>query len=118
MLCRNMGFDNINLDVKNVNVVTSGANPYAGVITSYVEGVVTIKNVNVYSSSVYGIDSIGAIAGFIAAYGTVTVENVLVDGVKLANADVTAIELSDKAFGFLKKNIKRRNTIAIYIKLL
>ncbi len=77
-----------NLDVKNVNVVTSGANPYAGVITSYVEGVVTIKNVNVYSSSVYGIDSIGAIAGFIAAYGTVTVENVLVDGVKLANADV------------------------------
>ena len=77
-----------NLDVKNVNVVTSGANPYAGVITSYVEGVVTIKNVNVYSSSVYGIDSIGAIAGFIAAYGTVIVENVLVDGVKLANADV------------------------------
>ena len=77
-----------NLDVKNVNVVTSGANPYAGVITSYVEGVVTIKNVNVYNSSVYGIDSIGAIAGFIAAYGTVTVENVLVDGVKLANADV------------------------------
>ena len=77
-----------NLDVKNVNVVTSGANPYAGVITSYVEGVVTIKNVNVYSSSVYGIDSIGAIAGFIAANGTVTVENVLVDGVKLANADV------------------------------
>ena len=77
-----------NLDVKNVNVVTSGANPYAGVITSYVEGVVTITNVNVYNSSVYGIDSIGAIAGFIAAYGTVTVENVLVDGVKLANADV------------------------------
>ena len=56
-----------NLDVKNVNVVTSGANPYAGVIVSYVEGVVTIKNVNVYNSSVYGIDSIGAIAGFIAA---------------------------------------------------
>lgn len=77
-----------NLDVKNVNVVTSGANPYAGVITSYVEGVVTIKNVNVYNSSVYGIDSIGAIAGFIPANGTVTVENVLVDGVKLANADV------------------------------
>ena len=77
-----------NLDVKNVNVVTSGYNPYAGVITSYVEGVVTIKNVNVYNSSVYGIDSIGAIAGFIAGYGTVTVENVLVDGVKLANADV------------------------------
>ena len=77
-----------NLDVKNVNVVTSGANPYAGVIISYVEGVVTIKNVNVYNSSVYGIDSIGAIAGFIAANGTVTVENVLVDGVKLANADV------------------------------
>lgn len=77
-----------NLDVKNVNVVTSGYNPYAGVITSYVEGVVTIKNVNVYNSSVYGIDSIGAIAGFIAANGTVTVENVLVDGVKLANADV------------------------------
>lgn len=77
-----------NLDVKNVNVVTSGANPYAGVIVSYVEGVVTIKNVNVYNSSVYGIDSIGAIAGFIADYGTVTVENVLVDGVKLANADV------------------------------
>ena len=77
-----------NLDVKNVNVVTSGANPYAGVIVSYVEGVVTIKNVNVYNSSVYGIDSIGAIAGFIAANGTVTVENVLVDGVKLANADV------------------------------
>ena len=77
-----------NLDVKNVNVVTSGYNPYAGVITSYVEGVVTIKNVNVYNSSVYGIDSIGAIAGFIPANGTVTVENVLVDGVKLANADV------------------------------
>ena len=77
-----------NLDVKNVNVVTSGANPYAGVIVSYVEGVVTIKNVNVYNSSVYGIDSIGAIAGFIPANGTVTVENVLVDGVKLANADV------------------------------
>ena len=77
-----------NLDVKNVNVITSGANPYAGVITSYVEGTITVKNVNVYNSSVDGIDSIGAIIGFLPANGTATIENVLVDGVKLTNADV------------------------------
>ena len=106
-----------NLDVKNVNVVTSGANPYAGVLTSYVEGKVTIKNVNVYNSSVYGVDSIGAIIGFLPANGTVTVENVLVDGVKLANADVA--DESGAMGGFVGRvagqliadNVKVANTI-------
>ena len=77
-----------NLNVKNVNVVTAEPNGYAGVLCSYLEGIVNLENVNVYNSTVHSVQSIGAVIGFLPANGTATVKNCLVDGAVLTNADV------------------------------
>lgn len=78
------------LNVKNVNVVVD-QDPqwgYAAVLVAYAEGKVTLNNIKVSNSTVYGTHSIGTAVGFIAGYSSVEINNFAADGIKLSNADV------------------------------
>lgn len=78
------------LNVKNVNVVVD-QDPqwgYAAVLVAYAEGKVTLNNIKVSNSTVYGTHSIGTAVGFIAGYSSVEINNFVADGIKLSNADV------------------------------
>lgn len=78
------------LNVKNVNVVVDQdpEHGYAAVLVAYAEGKVTLNNIKVSNSTVYGTHSIGTAVGFIAGYSSVEINNFTADGIKLSNADV------------------------------
>ena len=77
------------LNIANVNVLAVESNTgYAATLVGYVEGTVNVNNVNINSSSLHGTQSIGAVLGFVAGYGSANVNNVVVDGVNITNADV------------------------------
>ena len=78
------------LNVKNVNVVVDQdpEHGYAAVLVAYAEGEVTLSNIKVSNSTVYGTHSIGTAVGFIAGYSSVEINNFAADGIKLSNADV------------------------------
>ena len=112
------------LNVKNVNVVVD-QDPewgYAAVLVAYAEGKVTLNNIKVSNSTVYGTHSIGTAVGFIAGYSSVEINNFAADGIKLSNADVADESGSMGAFvgrvaGILTAdNVKVSNsTIEAYV---
>lgn len=112
------------LNVKDVNVVVDQdpEHGYAAVLVAYAEGKVTLNNIKVSNSTVYGTHSIGTAVGFIAGYSSVEINNFAADGIKLSNADVEGESGSMGGFvgrvaGTLKAdNIKVSNsTIEAYV---
>lgn len=78
------------LDIENVNVVVDQdpEHGYAAVLVAYAEGDVTLENIKVSNSTVYGTHSIGTAVGFLAGTSSVEIKNFTADGIKLSNADV------------------------------
>lgn len=78
------------LNVKNLNVVVDQdpEHGYAAVLVAYAEGEVTLNNIKVSNSTVYGTHSIGTAVGFLAGTSSVEIKNFAADGIKLSNADV------------------------------
>lgn len=90
---------NSNLTVKNLTLdhITASSNSsndeehgYSSALISDVQNKanVTIDGVNVYSSEICGIQSIGALVGFIPAGSTVTIKNSTVKGNNLYNSKI------------------------------
>lgn len=105
------------LNIVNVNVIACESNTaYAAAVVGYVEGDVTLSNINVKSSTIHGTQSIGAILGFVPAYGTANINDCTIDDVKITNADVDGI--SGNVGGFVGRvvgkltadNVKVSNT--------
>lgn len=78
------------LNVKNLNVVVDQdpEHGYAAVLVAYAEGKVTLNDIKVSNSTVYGTHSIGTAVGFLAGTSSVEIKNFAADGIKLSNADV------------------------------
>lgn len=70
----NISINNLTFNKIEVDADISG-NGYAAVVVGYVEGNTVLKNVDVVSSTVYGEKSCGALVGYVASYGSATMDD-------------------------------------------